>query len=182
MEIQSSFSVPDAISFEQAIERTRSLLTEMKQNTLTDTELERIITALVQTENGVRGFFVVYLSDDRPIADQPSSGLVNALRSSPAIVAEFLVKNLAMSTAMRLTHLQNEQPEMAKGSQQVQQRTKRLIELTQIPLVPTRLQQLQESIETGGGEYQTFLNRWQYSDEQRQAIAQQIQSILSQSP
>lgn len=181
MEILSSFSVPDAISFEQAIELTQSLLTEIEQDAIAETELERIITALVQTENGIRGFFVAYLSDERAIADHPTAAVVQAIRSSPILAAEYLTKNLAMSTAMIPMHLQNQQPELAKGSERVQQRTKQLIALTQIPQISERLQRLQESVETGTGEYQSFLTRWGYGEEQRQAIAQQIQRVLSQS-
>lgn len=179
MEILSSFSVPEMISFEQAIEITQSLLSEIEQGRVSETELESIITALVQTENGVRGFFVSYLSDDRSIFDHPSEGVIQALKSSPEIVAEFTVKNLAMSTAMILTHTRNGKPELVQGSERVQRRTKQLIEQLQLPEIQMRLRKLQQTLETGAGEYEAFLNRWQYDSNQRGAIAQQVNSALS---
>jgi len=178
MEIPSTFSVSDSISFESAIELTQSLLAEVEQRRVPEPELESIITALVQSENGARGFFVTYLTDDRDLADHPSTAVIYALQSSPQIVTELLVKNLAMSTAMILTHLHNQNSDMAKGSERVQQRTRQLVQMIQIPEITSRLQQLQASIETGNGEYESFLNRWKYSSEQRQAIAQQVQEVL----
>lgn len=179
MEILSSFSVPEAISFEQAIDLTQSLLAEMEQGQVSEIELESIIAALVQTENGARGFFVSYLSDDRAVFDHPTSGIVQALKSSPEIVAELLTKNLAMSTAMILTHTQNQRPDLVSGSERVQRRTKQLIDRLQLPEIQMRLRKLQESLETGGGEYQAFLERWQYDSAQRHAIAQKVQSVLT---
>ncbi len=178
MEIPSTFSVSDSISFEDAIELTQSLLAEVEQRRVSEPELERIITALVQSENGARGFFVTYLTDDRDLADHPSRAVIQALQSSPQIVNELLVKNLAMSTAMILTHLHNQNPEMAKGSERVQQRTKQIVQMIHKPEITSRLQQLKASIETEKGEYESFLTRWRYSLEQRQAIREQVQQLL----
>jgi hypothetical protein len=179
MEILSSFSVPDAISFEQAIEVTQSLLDEIEQNHLSETDLESIITALVQTENGARGFFVTYLSDDRAVFDHPTSGIIQGLKSSPEVVAQLLTKNLAMSTAMIETHTRNNKPDLASGSERVQRRTKQVIERLQLPELQTRLQILKANLETGDGEYESFLQRWQYDAVQRHAIAKQVQSVLA---
>lgn len=167
-----------SISFEQAIEVTQSLLAEVEHHRVSETELESIITALVQSENGARGFFVNYLTDDRDFADQPSQAVIQALQSSPSIVGELLVKNLAMSTGMILTHLQNQNSDLANGSERVQRRTKRLVELTRIPMIFPQLQQLKATIETGNGEYESFLKRWGYDSEQREAIRQQAEALL----
>ncbi|MBW4526154.1 MAG: hypothetical protein KME18_13290 [Phormidium tanganyikae FI6-MK23] len=178
MEIPSTFSVSDSISFEDAIELTQSLLAEVEQRRVSEPELESIITALVQSENGARGFFVTYLTSDRDLADHPSTAVIQALQSSPQIVTELLVKNLAMSTAMILTHLHNQNPEMAKGSERVQQRTQQIVQMIQLPEISTRLQQFQASAQTGDGEYAGFLSRWKYDAEQRQSIAQQVKQSL----
>jgi hypothetical protein len=179
MEILSSFSVPDAISFEQAIEITQSLLDEIEQNHRSEIDLESIITALVRTENGARGFFVTYLSDDRAVFDHPISGVIQGLKSSPEIVAQLLTRNLAMSTAMIETHTRNERPDLVSGSKRVQDRTTHLIQQLQLPELQIRLQRLSANLETGDGEYESFLQRWQYDAVQRHAIAQQVQSILT---
>jgi hypothetical protein len=179
MEIQSRFSVSDPISFEQAIELTHALMAELLQDQVTEVELESILSALVRSENGARGFFVTYLTSELPIADRPSAAVLQGLRSSPTIVSELLVKNLAMSTAMMLTHTRNQNPELAAGSQRVQTRTTSLIQQTQIPELSVKLQQLHQSVETGVGEYQNFLDRWKYDDEQRNAIAQVISRVMT---
>ncbi len=176
--LESAFAVPMTVTFEQAITLTQSLLDQLVANDLSDAELEVAVSQLVQHENGARGFFVSYLTDPRPLADTPSPGLIQALRSSPEQVAELLVKNLAMATAMAMTHRRNQNEDMAQGSDRVQQRVMGLIQQVQLPSVATKLAQMQVSLTTADGPYQTFLDRWEYDAEQRQAIAQ----VLSQLP
>lgn len=176
--LESAFAVPMTVTFEQAITLTQSLLDQLVANDLADAELEVAVSQLVQHENGARGFFVSYLTDPRPVADTPSPGLIQALRSSPEQVAELLVKNLAMATAMAVTHRRNQNEDMAQGSERVQQRLLGLIQQVQLPQVQTKVAQMQASLTTANGPYQTFLERWEYDVEQRQAIAQ----VLSQLP
>lgn len=179
MESPTIFSISDSISFETAIEVTQSLLSQIESDQISEAELERIITALVHSENGARGFFVCYLTDEREIFDQPSSTVIKALKTSPIVVGELLVKNLAMSTAMILTHTQNQNPDQAEGSARVQRRTMQLIQQTELPEVETRLKSLKDTIQTGTGEYKTFLDRWKYNDQQRQAIDAIVTSAIS---
>ncbi len=179
MTIAVTFLVPDAISFEDAIALTQSILAEVEHGRLSEDEIERPIAALAATENGARGFFVTYLTDPRSLADQPSSGVVQGLRSSPAIISELLVKNLAMSTAMILAHRRNQNLEMAQGSERVQQRTLHLIQQLQLAAVQPKIQSLLESIASGAGHYQGFLERWGYDAAQKEAIAQALQRAIT---
>lgn len=170
-------TVPDAITFEQAIDLTHSLLAQMETG-LPESELEATLIKLVSSENGARGFFVTYLTDDRPFADQPSPAVVNALKTSPDIVAELLVKNLAMSTAMIIAHRRNQNEVMASGSDRVQRRTANLMQLVQLPQVSEKATQLHESATTSEGAYKAFLDRWGYDAEQRQAIRQVMERAI----
>lgn len=179
MEIPSTFSVPDSISFEGAIELTQSLLSEVEQGRVPEPELESIITALVQSENGARGFFVTYLSDDRTFIDQIVGSVVAALRRSEGTVGDLLTKNLAMSTAMMLTHTRNQNPEMTAGSARVQQRTDLIIRQMKSSIVNQHLEQLKATIDTGSGDYQKFLDRWKYDAEQKAAMVSAIKHALS---
>lgn len=179
MTIDAIFPVPDPISFEEAIALTQSILVEIEQATLSESEIDRTIAALAASENGARGFFVTYLTDTRSLADHPSNAVVQGLRSSPEIVSELLVKNLAMSTAMILTHTSNQNLEMAQGSERVQRRTMRLIDLVQLPIVQTKLQTLSESIAAGTGVYQSFLKRWGYDADQQNAIQEVLQKVIA---
>jgi hypothetical protein len=157
-------------TFEQAIALTQSFLDQLDR--LSEPEIQQTITQLVSSENGARGFFVTYLSDDRPFADQPSEGVIKALKSSPVIVAELLVKNLAMSAAMAVAHRRNQDEAMAQGSDRVQRRTQGLIDRLKLAEVSQKALQLRQSAITGSGAYELFLDRWGYDAEQRQRIEQ----------
>lgn len=176
--MSESLMVPEGITFQQAIEVTQVLMEQMEQGKLTEAEIASTIAQLVSSENGARGFFVTYLTDDRPFADQPSPSVVEALQSSPEVVSELLVKNLAMSTGMAITHRRNQNEAMAQGSDRVQRRTLQLIELTQLPEVAEKAKKLHESTVTGQGSYHLFLDRWGYDAEQRQAIQMAVKQVV----
>jgi hypothetical protein len=162
-----SFTVPAEVSFEQASALTQELLARPEGPA---DRLEMAIAALVRTTAGARGFFVVFLTGDSPLADAPSAAVLRGLATAPEIVADLLVKNLAMSAAMELSHHRQGHPELAQESAQVQRRTRQLIHQLQLPALEARLQQLQTSLTTPTGAYQDFLERWGYDAPQRSAI------------
>lgn len=175
MTVESVFNIPEAISFEQAIAVTQALLEQMEQEELSPSEIELVLRALVSTENGTRGFFVTYLSDDRPFADQPTPAVITALQTAPMVVSPLLIKNLAMSTAMAITHRRNQNEASAQGSDRVRSRSAKLIQLLQLAELQAQAQALLHSLQTGAGEYQAFLERWSYDTEQRQAMRQALE-------
>lgn len=175
---KSTFVVPAELSFEQAIELSQTLLSQIEQSHLAEDEIEQAIAALVSNETGARGFFVTYLTGEQSLADQPSPPVIRALQSSPTIVADLLVKNLAMSTAMAITHRRNQNPGLAAGSERVRTRTHRLMQAINFPLLQARAESLLQSVVSGQGEYHGFLNRWGYDAEQHQAIQQAVQQVL----
>ncbi len=167
-----------SISFPEAISFTQSLMSKIVENPIEEADLERIIAALVSTKNGARGFFVAYLTGDYALADSPSLGVVTALQKSPEIVSELLVKNLAMSSAMAITHLRNRDRDNASSSQTVCRLTANLIELMDLDLVKSGLKELKTTIDSGDGEYRDFLARWGYDREQQIAIASSIEPLI----
>lgn len=169
--------VPEAVTFEQAIAITQSMLSQMEAG-VSDPEIGAAITALVKSENGARGFFVTYLTDSRSLADNPSTTVVQALQSAPEIVAELLVKNLAMSAAMAVTHRRNHNEAMAQQSVRVRLRTTRLIKLVDLPCVYERSLRLWNSASGGEGSDKAFLERWGYDVEQRQVIRQALAQVI----
>ena len=171
-------TVPEDISFEEAIAFTQNLLTHLEQQSPDEAEVEQAIASLVQTQNGARGFFVTYLTGENAIADHPTAAVVQALQSAPEVVGELLTKNLAMSSAMAITHRRNGNETMAQGSDRVRSRTTQLIALLQSPELTEKLHQLQQSVTTGDGPYQTFLDRWGYDAEQKGAIGQVVAESL----
>jgi hypothetical protein len=175
--MQSIFTVPEKVSFPEAIQITESLLLEMEAGHLLPEAIEIAIASLVKSANGARGFFVTYLTSDQSAADNPSASVVQGLQTNPDLVADLLVKNLAMSTGMAITHLRNQDPVMAQQSARVSDRTVKLIKQLKLTKVQELSSQLAESIVTGSGNYQEFLDRWGYDVEQRQAIREALPQI-----
>jgi len=178
MSIPSSLLASESITFEGAIELTQSLLSLIEAGQLSETDIEQAVRSLVKTQNGARGFFVTYLTDDLPEADRPSPGVVEALRSAPEIVAELLVKNLAMSSAMIVYHSRHQSEEKAAGSARVQKRSRNLIQILQMPACQTIGSQMLESLQNGKGEYEEFFQRWGYDDEQKLAMGSAVRSAI----
>ena len=173
-----SLKVPETVTFEQAIALTQSLLSQLEAG-MQEPEIAAVISDLVKTENGSRGFFVTYLTSESSLADNPSPAIVQALQTSPEVVAELLVKNLAMSAAQVLFHRRNQNEEMAQASERVRQRTAHLIELVDLTGVRDRIHKLLQTLAQGEGEYKAFLERWGYDTEQQQAISQALQQVIS---
>jgi len=164
------------INFENAIQQTQDLLSQIEF--LDANKITKKFTELVSTENGARGFFVTYLTSDLSYTKYPSLEVITALKTSPILVNELLVKNLAMSTAMVIYHRGQGDEENVQGSEKVQEKTGQLIKQLLSPALEEKLQQLATSLNAGQGEYQAFLERWGYDDCQRQAIAEIIQPFL----
>jgi hypothetical protein len=167
-----------SISFPEAIALTQSLMNEIVENKIAEADLEKIVSSLVSSKNGARGFFVAYLTGELPLADNPSVGIINALQKSSEIVSELLVKNLAMSSAMTISHLRNNDQDSATSSQTVCQRSANLIKLLNLKSIATGLQELKTTIDSGAGEYQDFLERWEYDTEQKDAIISSIDPLI----
>lgn len=167
------------LSFEEAIAQTQSLLFKIEGGELSESEIETAIASLVKSENGARGFFVTYLTDERPFADNPSPGEIRALQSSEEIVSELLVKNLAMSAAMVVAHRRRLDEKMAASSEKVRSRSAGLIRTLGLSQIQHRAKQMLESAITSEGTYQAFLERWGYDAEQRLGIQKAINPIIN---
>lgn len=163
------------ISFEEAINLTENFIQNLA--TLDEENQENIVKSLVASENGARGFFVTYLTSALPTVDNVSMGIIEGLKSSPQIVSELLVKNLAMSTAMAITHQRNNDLEMAKSSQTVTTRTKVLMDKLKLVEVEQKLAEMKETINNSEGIYQQFLTRWGYDEEQKKAILNSVLNV-----
>ena len=162
------------MTFEEAIAYAEALLSRKH---LDDSQLESEISTLVQTANGARGFFVCFLTGEWQLADAPSTGVIQALQSAHNAIAELLIKNLAMSTAMAIIHRRTGNAEQAQGSDRVAKRTALLIEKVDLAEVRIIALQMQNSASTNTGEYVSFLEKWGYDAEQKQAIANVLANV-----
>ncbi|MEQ9367963.1 MAG: hypothetical protein RIG63_02875 [Coleofasciculus chthonoplastes F3-SA18-01] len=173
--------IPKDVTFDDAIALTQSLMTQLSAGELSPVDAAGAIAQLVKTTNGARGFFVTYLTADDSLADTPSPEVIQALQSSPDTVAELLVKNLAMSAAMAITHRRNQNEDLAQGSDRVRIRTIHLIEQINLPQVQEKVVALRESAITGEGSYKAFLERWQYDAQQREIIRHTLDRVIVES-
>ena len=170
---------PTSLSFPEAIAFTQSLMEKITAGKLQETEIQEQVTSLVSSQNGARGFFVTYLTSDSALADNPSPGIIKALQTSPDVVSDLLVKNVAMSAAMGITHRRNQDETAAQGSDRVKRRTVNLIQQLNMDTVNQELEALKVSVNSDRGSYQEFLQRWGYDDEQKQVINQAIAKIVN---
>ena len=175
----TQLSVPETVSFEEAIALTQELLSQIEAGQLSETEIENAIASLVKSQNGARGFFVTYLTDNRQLADQPTPAVFGALETAPETVPELLVKNTAMSSAMAVHHRRNGDQEMAASSERVRSRSVHLIQNLNLPALKSTAKELYHSATTGEGVYQEFLQRWGYDEEQRKAMTQALEPLVS---
>jgi hypothetical protein len=176
--MSNAAEISQAITFEEAINLTQSLLDQLEQSTLKASEFEEAVAKLIATHNGARGFFVAFLTDSRALIDTLIPTVIPALQSTPEIAPELLVKNLAMSTAMEITHHRNNNLDLAAQSAQVQCRTTALLEQLGFHYFKAEGEGLWQAVTENAGAYAAFLKRWGYDAEQKTAIAHQLQAVF----
>lgn len=158
------------ISFEEALDLTAQFIDQI--STLSEEEKMSIVSSLVMSENGARGFFVIFLTHDNSIVDQESTGIIQGLKTSPNIVSELLVKNVAMSTAMAITHQRNNDLQMSHKSQIVTNRSIKLIKELNMKEIQEKIKLLINTIKEGNGIYKNFIDKWGYDREQQDKIVE----------
>jgi hypothetical protein len=162
------------LTFEQAIAASENLLS---QTDLSPTALESALVELLQTSNGARGFWVTFLTG--AWADHPHPALINALKTVPEPSAELMVKNVAMSSAMAITHQRNGDIDSALGAQAVTRRSLQILQLWQSDTARAIAQAMYDSAVGKGGVYADFLAKWGYDSEQKAEIAEKLAILLS---
>lgn len=175
----NSSSIPENIPFADAIEFTQDLIAKMQNNQFSESELTTLISQLVKTQDGARGFFVSYLTDDLPFADHPSPAVLKALDSAPDTVGELLIKNAVMSSAMVIHHQRQADQENANKSTQVRSRSINLIKNLTIPHLKSEATEMLNSLTNYTGKYQAFLDKWGYDAEQKEYMALTMREALS---
>lgn len=161
------------------------------------TEAHNLDQFLLRPET-VRAFFVAWLSDDWSLDNKPSERIFEILRNKESnvaeVLAEILVKNLTMSSAMILRHRQDGKDDLAKGSLDVRERTSMVIErLGKYPnsalssclkSKSTELLAAIESTRLADGKtmpFTDFLARWNYDGKQLDAVEDSLNSVFKTS-
>ena len=109
--------------------------------------------------------------------DRFPDALIFQLRSSGEIVVDLTVKNLAMSSAMVITHHEKNDP-LERQSERIKIRCIELLKLLDSNKVKKRLDLLLEATK-GNGEDLKFINRWGYNEKQINAISESIYEIAT---
>jgi hypothetical protein len=170
-------------TFQQAMEITAQWLALWEAGELSEEVLADRVAELVASRDGARGFFVVALAGDSPLMDRLPETLLLQLRRAGALVVDLTARNLAMSTAMVMAHGRSGDSAQQAGSRRVQARATELLRHLEPQAVRERLETLLaaaqgvEREDAAAGEDRSFLERWGYDGEQRQAIAAAIEAV-----
>jgi len=164
-------------SFREAMQASMIWCKSWENDEISDEVISDRIGELLKTVEGARGFFVISLSIDCPLMDRLSEALIFQLRSSGEIVIDLTVKNLAMSSAMIITHRKNKDPQEMQ-SKRIKIRCIELLKLLDSTQVKKRLDVLLEATK-GNGTDLKFLNKWGYNDEQINAILESIYEVAT---
>ena len=162
-------------TFKQAMDATMIWCQSWEKNEISDEVIADRIGELIKTVDGARGFFVISLSIDCPLMDRLPDALIFQLRSSGEIVVDLTVKNLAMSSAMVITHRKNNDIQEFQ-SERIKIRCIELLKLLDSNKVKNRLSKLLEATKGHGPDLE-FLKRWGYKDEQINAISESIYEV-----
>ena len=164
-------------TFKEAMQASMIWCKSWENNEISDEVISDRIGELIKTIEGARGFFVVSLSTDCPLMDRFPDPLIYQLRSSGEIVVDLTVKNLAMSSAMIITHKKNNNPQQIQ-SERIKIRCIELLKLLDSSKVKKRLDVLLEATKGNGADLK-FLERWEYDDEQINAISKSIYEVAT---
>jgi len=164
-------------TFKEAMQASMLWCKSWENDEISDEVISDRIGELIKTVDGARGFFVVSLSIDCPLMDRFPDALIFQLRSSGEIVVDLTVKNLAMSSAMIITHRNNKDPQEIQ-SERIKIRCIELLKLLDSNQVKKRLDILLEATK-GKGTDLKFLNKWGYNDQQINAISESIYEVAT---
>ncbi len=164
-------------TFKEAMQASMIWCRSWENNEISDEVISDRIGELIKTVEGARGFFVVSLSIDCPLMDRFPDALIFKLRSSGEIVIDLTVKNLAMSSAMTITHRNNKDPHEIQ-SERIKIRCIELLRLLDSNQVKQRLDVLLEATKGHGSDLK-FLSKWDYNDEQINAISESIYEVAT---
>ena len=155
-------------TFKEAMQASMLWCESWEKDEISDEVISDRIGELIKTVDGARGFFVISLSIDCPLMDRLPDALIFQLRSSGEIIVDLTVKNLAMSSAMVITHGQNNDIQEFQ-SERIKIRCIELLKILDSNKVKERLSNLLEATKGHGSDLK-FLQRWDYNDEQINAI------------
>lgn len=133
-------------------------------------------------EEGARGFFVAWLTDDWKFPEGIPESLLAALKQKPSPAYSVLVRNLAMSSATEASHKRSGDVQKAYMSAVVAERSINLIERLNDETLWTLLSEMRRTLIGESGVFSDFLSRMKYSDDEKMAALSAIEQALATAP
>ena len=103
-------------TFEQSINASLIWCNAWENGQLSDEVLADRVSDLLETETGARGFFVISLSSDCPLMDRLPDPFLMELRGRGELIVDLTTRNMAMSTAMAISHERDNNEEQKRKS------------------------------------------------------------------
>lgn len=155
------------------LDRLEAAATEAERNSMRDE-----IDTFMKMEESCRGFFVVLLTDDRSIADEPPVVLVQAITEGGEVPNSILARNLVMSAATKIVHERKADSESAAGSDQVTKRTQTLIRRVNSDGIKKAIADMRATLLGESNEYASFMARVNYDAEQKAVALKAIDELF----
>ena len=166
-------------TFEEAINFSMVWCNAWQDGELSDEVFADRIGELIKTSQGARGFLAIGLASDCPLMDRLPEPLIFQLQAAGDLIVDLTSRNLAMSTAMSISHKRNKDEPQRASSIRVSDRCIELLKVLDPNKVKIRLETLIDGTESKGPDVD-FLKKWGYDKEQKVAIALKIKSIGSE--
>ena len=162
-------------SFIQSINIANNWCKDWDNDLLSDEVLADRIKELINTKNGIRGFFAYALSDDKcTLLDKLPSSLIFILREKGVHVVEITIKNLFMSSAQILNHQKDKKFDYAERSNNISDRCINLLKELDTKLVTKKVIEMLSEIDTMGNSFDKGIK---YSTEQKNYIRDKVNKI-----
>ena len=162
-------------SFTQAINISAKWCKEWQEDLLSEEVLADMISELLKSKNGLRGFFAYALSDnDCCLLDQVPSSIIFKFTEGGKEVVEIVIKNLIMSSAQIIFHTRQNNLNYKQKSENIAERCKGILSLLDTKLVTKGINEILKDLDNLGN---SFDNSTKYDDEQKEFIKQQIFDI-----
>lgn len=182
--------MPQQITFQQSIETSRELIEKLEANALPDSQAGSEITEYLSDMATARGFFVSLLTGDWTFGNKIPTIVIETIRTNPGHAYTLLTRNLVMSCATAVVHKRSEQPDLAKGSDRVAERSAYIIKkldnteiLNELLDIRCACEDKLNDSDTSGqdtGTYRAFLERWSYDLEQIRAARDCVNHLIEE--
>jgi hypothetical protein len=168
------------VDFRTAIAQANNLLSGCKgqPQKLAEADLQPFLA----DEEGTRGFFVAFLTEDWDFSSQTPPALLSALKANSTPSYSVIVRNLAMSSATEASHMRSGDTQKAYMSAAVADRTVELIKALDDASLWNLLSEMRKTLIGESGVFSDFLTRMKYGDDEKMAALAAIEQALAAAP